>query len=462
MTIVRLGRVILQEPQASNRWEYRADLRQQIGLIMLYVVERCITEALEARVTQVLGRQPYQRCREAAFGPSEARCGRCRSRDRRRFRRNGHYGRYLDTAWGRVRIPMPQVICRCGGAVQVPFRALGRCERIWDDLRAQIRACSGQGLSLRQIKAQLDASLHSSVGLRQLNEAIQAVAHLVPQAGQVRRDVPPVVRLDGLWIKRMEPTGQERIDRLGRKRAVKTGASCPILVAQGVWPDTGRQEILAWQLENDEGLESWQRLFETLFDQGIRPHRGLRLLIGDGSPGLQAAWQANYWEVPFQRCIFHKLRNVRRKLHAPEKATARQARGFRRRQLHRVSAIWQADCEQDARLVFRDLAGPWRHSQPQALATLERDFEHTLTFYEAQRQAQRAGSHWPARALRTTSPLERAFRSDRRRLRPSVLFHSYSGWLAVYTQIQLRKNARRQGLLLDQHQHDLELRLAIS
>jgi transposase-like protein len=462
MTIVRLGAVNLQVVTAKNGWGYRDELRRRIQRILLFVVERCFTEMLEAEVTRALGRAPYQRRKQAAFGPSCGRCGRCHYRDRRRFSRNGHYARCLDTAWGRIVIQMPQVRCSCGGAVQIPFQTLIPYQRIWGDVQAQIREGYGQGLSLRQIKAQLDAQLATSVGLRKLNEAVIAIAHLAPRSIAVRSEIPPVVRVDGLWIKLMEATGERRKDALGRWREVKTGVSRPILVAQGVWPELQRSEILAWLLEKDESLESWQHLLEHLFRLGIRPERGVCLLVGDGSSGLRAAWQANWWGVPFQRCIFHKLKNVRRDLVVPTHVSPDQASAYKWGLVRQAARIWQAPAEKDARLQLRQIAAAWQATQPQALATLQRDFELTLTFYGVQSQAHSMGQDWPTKALRTTSPLEREFRNDRRRLRQSVLFHSKRGWLATYTQMQMRKNARRAGVFLDQHQCDLERRLAIS
>lgn len=111
---------------------------------------------------------------------------------------------------------------------------------------------------------------------------------------------------------------------------------------------------------------------------------------------------------------------------------------------------------------LHQIAASWEEAQPQALATLERDFEHAITFYPVQAQARSQGLDWPAKALRTTSPLGYEFRPDRRRLRPSVLFHSRSGFLAAYTQKQMRKNARRKGIFMNHHQYDLERRLANS
>jgi len=122
MTIVRLGSPILKVPREKNRRKYLEKMWAQMESLIVYMVERCISEALEVEVSRALGRGAYQPCEQAAFGSGEAYCRRCRSRDRRRFQRNGHYPRFLDTHWGRVSIGMPQVICRCGGAVCIDFQ----------------------------------------------------------------------------------------------------------------------------------------------------------------------------------------------------------------------------------------------------------------------------------------------------------------------------------------------------
>jgi hypothetical protein len=86
MTIVRLGSPILQVPWEQNRQKYLEKLWVQMESLIVYMVERCISEALEVEVSRALGRRAYQPCEQAAFGSSKAHCGRCRSRDRRRWR----------------------------------------------------------------------------------------------------------------------------------------------------------------------------------------------------------------------------------------------------------------------------------------------------------------------------------------------------------------------------------------
>jgi len=79
------------------------------------VAARCIEEALEAEVAKLLEREWYERRKCRKRRRTRARCKQCGSQDSQDFRRDGHYRRYWDTAWGQLRINVPQVKCTCGG-----------------------------------------------------------------------------------------------------------------------------------------------------------------------------------------------------------------------------------------------------------------------------------------------------------------------------------------------------------
>lgn len=176
------------------------------------------------------------------------------------------------------------------------FKTLRPNQRLWDDIESEIRERYGLGMSLRWIKACLDARLGSSVGLRTLNQRVREMARLVTHwRGQEVDDVPPVVNLDGIWGTVMEPTWQVKQDRLGRKPEVKRGHRKPVLVAQGIWPDSGLKKVVGWVAGRAEDQESWEALLTQLYERGIVPERGLRLFVGDGSLGLKEARQTVFW-----------------------------------------------------------------------------------------------------------------------------------------------------------------------
>jgi transposase-like protein len=313
------------------------------------------------------------------------------------------------------------------------------------------------------VKACVDAKLESSVRLRTLNERVRELARLVPKWRQQELDaVPPVVRVDGLWVTLMFDSKETKRDVSGRLRRVKQGRKAPILVAQGVWPARKRQEVVAWVIGRAEDEDSWEALLTQMVERGIRPERGLRLLVADGAAGLSPARRTVYWEVPFQRCIFHKLRNIWRAIVLPEHLEGKAARAYKRRFIRSAARIWQADDEKEARRRQRKFCTKWEERQPQAIATVRRHFEDTLTFYRVQAAAAQRGETWPAEQLRTTSLLEREFRAWRRRLANAVLFHSTSGLEAAVHQLLTRRTLSRAHLLPGTWQVTLERALALS
>jgi transposase-like protein len=425
------------------------------------VVARCLEAVLEEEVTELLGRDWYERRRDQERGWIEGYCGKCGSHDRRRFSRNGHYRRNLSTRWGQIELNVPQVECECGGKVKVPFQTLRPRQRIWDDLEGEIREEYGWGKSLRWLKACVDRKLGGSVGLRTLNQRVHALEGLVAQWQEEEvADVPPVVRVDGLWVTLMFETKEKKRDKLGRQRVVKKAKKVPLLVAQGVWPESGRQEVVAWVIGAGEDEESWEALLTQMFERGISPQRGLRLLVADGAPGLGPARKTVYWDVPFQRCIFHKLRNILRAVVLPPGLEGKAAKRYKRRFIRSAARIWQAATEKEARRLQRKFCTKWAQKQPEAIATLQRDFEDTLTFYVVQEAAAQRGETWPARYLRTTSHLEREFRAWRRRLRGVVIFHSSLGLKAVIHQLLTRLRYTRQDAPPGSWQLSLERALA--
>jgi transposase-like protein len=289
------------------------------------------------------------------------------------------------------------------------------------------------------------------------------LARLAPEWQKEKlKDVPPVVRVDGLWVTLMFDTQETKKDIRGRQRVVKKARKVPLLVAQGVWPQSARQEVVAWVIGEAENEASWEALLTQMFERGICPERGLRLLVADGAPALLPARKTVYWDVPFQRCVFHKLRNIWRAIVLPEGLEGKAAKAYKRRFIRSAARIWQAATEKEARRLQRRFCIKWEQKQPKAIATLQRDFDDTLTFYRVQQAAAECGEDWPAHCLRTTSHLEREFRAWRRRLRGAVLFHSSRGLTAVVHQLLIRRLCTRDNAPPGTWQLSLERALADS
>jgi transposase-like protein len=428
MTIVTIGKINVQVDFNAEGEVYWDQLYSGLKLSIREILARSLEAILEEELDHLLERKRHYRRRKGEEKSSnQMKCGRCGSSKKSDFRRNGHYRRRLDTTEGQIEFEMPQVECECGGGVRVAYKVLKPRQRIWKDLEAEFRSAYGYRQSLRAIKGRYDVILGGSLGLRTINSRVQAVAECVPVWQQTEmRNPPPVVRLDGIWITLMEATEARKVDELGRNRVVKVGKRVPILVAQGVWPSTGHQEVVGWVIGDGEDADSWSDLIFQLRQRGVRVEE-LQLLIADGSSGLEALRQSKFPQVPFQRCIFHKLKNLRQALQEPQGLNRDQVRAFKQDFLREAAQIWQACSEKEAWQAQKAFCLKWCEKQPKAIAILEDHFELTISFYQAHTNAAQRGEDWPLELLRTTSHLERLNRQIRRRLDEAVLFQSRDG-----------------------------------
>jgi transposase-like protein len=238
------------------------------------------------------------------------------------------------------------------------------------------------------------------------------------------------LQIDAIWYTQLVPTGETRPDSRARRRALKQGQKRPVLIAMGFWPETGRREILAWELGQSEDAAAWVHFLGRLEEQGIRGANGLKLVIHDGGAGLCAALQTVDLDAAEQRCLFHKLRNIGDALSFDESLSRHQRRQQRRKILKDFAAIWEAKEYATALRRYLQVVRHYRDAQPKAVATLRRDFRSTLTFYRIHTQQ----PTWPRSLLRATSHLERFNRRLRRRIRTANTYHSDDGILAVVAQ----------------------------
>jgi transposase-like protein len=293
---------------------------------------------------------------------------------------------------------------------------------------AQIQRWASMALSLRQMRRELKQMHIGPLALRTLNKRLHQLADLDPN--REAEDVPPIVQVDAIWITLLRPNGEVRRDRKGRKRPVKGRFKVPIMIAMGVWPDSDRCEILLWRLGASENAEEWVKFLEILEAQGIRGESGLKLIIHDGGPGLCSALQTVWFGAERQRCLFHKLRNIYQAIRTPEGLTAKQRRRRRKALFKDFRLIWEAQRYQTVLRRYLKVVRTYRHSQPEAVATLRRDFRFTVTYYGLER----AFPAWERKYLRTTSRLERFNRRLRRRTRAAHAYHSNIGVRAMLAQ----------------------------
>jgi len=419
-----------REIKASQRRRRQRQLQATIDRSMSEIVRGSFEAALQGEITELLGRPKHARRNRTDPTVVRVRCNKCGTQLRRQFSRAGFYSRSILTFATGSSLAVPRVSCDCAGMVDVEFEHLASYGRVWVDLEERARELAGLCVSLRDSVEVLSWENRQPLAIATVNKMVNQTA---PLAASFQREalgrIPAVVMLDGLWVTILQPTGEAFVDKRGRHRQRQRKRRFPILVAYGIDPVSGERWILDWERGKDEDEASWTKLLERLEKRGLRAEKGLHLFVHDGSSGLEAAFALVDFGpgVTRQRCIFHKLQNVRRDTQGTPEMDRRQRREHGQAVLSDAAAVYHGTDETQMRQRLADSRAKWGQSEPKAVATLERDFDRTIAYLPIQEAALRRGEAWKTECLRATSALERVQRHLRQKARQVVIFHAEAG-----------------------------------
>lgn len=167
------------------------------------------------------------------------------------------------------------------------------------------------------------------------------------------------------------------------------------LVVLGVRRD-GTKELLAVEDGYRESAESWEAVLRSLSQRGLRAPL---LAIGDGALGFWKAVRDVWPRTREQRCWVHRLANVLDKL--PKRLQARAKRA-----LHETM---NSPTRAEAEAEIGRFADEYQAKYPKAVASLRRDSDKLLTFYDF------PAEHW--QHIRSTNAIESSFATVRLRQR---------------------------------------------
>ncbi len=168
-----------------------------------------------------------------------------------------------------------------------------------------------------------------------------------------------------------------------------------LLVVIGARPD-GTKELIGITDGYRESTESWLDMLRDLKARGMQAPE---LAIGDGALGFWAALREVWPQTREQRDWFHRLGNVLDKLPRRLQPKVKAA-------LHE---IMYAENREDAEQAVTDFTATYQAKYPKAVASLLRDQELLLTFFDF------PAEHW--KHLRTSNVVESPFATVRLRQR---------------------------------------------
>jgi len=414
--------------------EHQQSVKRQLVDSIKGAVAMGLQKALGEEIVGLLGRERGRRRDVNDVSVVQATCNQCHTSLRRNFSRGGSYKRTLLTAPAGVEVRVPRLSCECGGTVAFRFKLFAPYQRVWFDLQERARQLAGLCLSLRDSIEVLAAENGQPLAISTINGLVNETAALAEAFHKgLLAMIPPVVVLDGIWVKLLEDTERQYTDKRGRRRLRKRRRAVPILVAYGIDPRTGQKRLLDWEQGRGEDQASWQGLLERLEQRGLRAENGLRLFIHDGSAGLEAAFAMVDFGggVRRQRCVFHKLRNVAKAVQGEAGMSRKDKQQRRKEVLKAAASVYNGTDKAAIEERLQVFAEDWREREPEAVITLQRGFETTLVYLDVLAEARKSGEQWSVRYLRTTSMLERVNRALRQKFRQVVIFHSERGLKAA-------------------------------
>jgi len=330
-----------------------AELARMGGKLLLEV-------AMREEVAQCLGRGRYERCGEAVTGY-----------------RNGYRRRRVQMGAGPIEVDIPKIT---GALLPLRSEVLPAFKRRTAELEEIIAQLYAEGLSTRDFRRALggfwgEAGLSRS-SVSRANETLKE-AFSAWRKRDLSNEEALYLFLDGVYL----------------KMHVGNSAAEAVLVAHGVTVE-GKRVLFGAMLGGRESEDSWKGLLLDLEGRGMKAPS---LVVHDGNTGLIKALRCVWKDVPHQRCIAHKVRNVLDRV--PKKHQARVKKEL-------VKVFYAASLE-EALVQVKVFAEKFGKEFPAACGTLAKDLQDCLTFYRFPQQ------HW--KRLRTSNVIERAFREVRRR-----------------------------------------------
>jgi putative transposase len=247
--------------------------------------------ALEAEITEFLGRGRYQR----AAASEDARPG----------SRNGYREVTVKTTAGPVQLSRPKLR---GTTEAFASRLFGSHVTKTNALESLVIASFVRGLSVRDVEAALAEALGDQAAISK--STVSAVCGQIKDEYEnwARRRLDEVT-LDYLFLDasfcRMHPGSPAE----------------PVLAAWGITTG-GKPAFIGLAPGSGESADAWGDFLTDLKDRGLASPL---LVISDGAPGLIAAIEQAFPKALRQRCLIHRARNIVAKIPAGTQAEVKDA-----------------------------------------------------------------------------------------------------------------------------------------
>jgi putative transposase len=344
---------------------------------MADVMRLLLNEAMRLERSQALEADPYQRT------------------EKRRGYANGFQPKTVTTRLGELALEVPPV----RGEVEFYPSALERGVRSERALKCAIAEMYVQGVSTRKVTEVMRELCGLEVSSTQVSRATKLLDEELSRWRNRPLGAVPYVFLDARY---------EKIRHGG------SVVSCAVRMAFGV-NESGQRTVLGVSVSLSEAEVHWRDFFAQLQGRGLS---GVRLLISDDHAGLQAAREARFPGVPWQRCQFHLQQNAGHYVPRVE---------MRREVAADLRAIFESTDRLEAERRLRQAVDKYTRSAPKLSAWMEANVAESFTVF--------AFPETHRRRLRTSNLMERISKELKRRTRVATLFPNEASLLRLVSAV---------------------------
>lgn len=343
------------------------------------VLRILLNEAMKIERDQALGAQLYQRT------------------ETRRGYANGYKPKTVDTRIGKLNVDVPQV----RGGVDFYPSSLERGCRSERALKLAIAEMYVKGISTRKVTDVLEKMCGLDISSTQVSRVAKTLDEQLNRWRNRLLGEYPYLVLDAHY---------EKVRKNG------SVLSCAVFTAIGVDAD-GRREILGVSVSLSEAETHWRQFLKSLKKRGLS---GVRFIVSDDHDGLEAALNAEFTAVYWQRCQCHLQRNAVK--YVPKVSMRSQVA----EDLYDIFNAKNLTCAEER---LQKCVAKYSKSAPQLADWIEENIPEGLSVFALPSKHRKR--------MRTTNMLERLHEEIKRRTRVARLFPNEASLLRLVSAIEM-------------------------
>jgi putative transposase len=212
--------------------------------------------------------------------------------------------------------------------------------------------------------------------------------------------------------------------KVRRKRVGKEAALCAVRITQD-----GQREYLGFIQGHRESQQAWEFLLTQLLRRGMDP-KGVLMVTSDGCAGIIAAIRTVLPYSEHQRCLFHKMANLKAKCPKTEWPLIKA----------KLDRIYYAINTMEAKAQADIFIQEYRSIYPALVDCLQKDLDACIAYM----------NHPPNRwkYIRTTNIIERSFKEVKRRVKVMEQFPTEESCIRILFTLIQAQNETWEGKLI--------------